>query len=694
MESRNDELHSMLNTWLTALHDADWNTRATAVRMLGELGELTPLEPLLAALNDEDESVRAATVRALGKLGERTPVDRLVATLSDPSWMVREMAVLTLGELGERTPTEPLMNILRNEHEDAFVREAAKMALSQAQPEALTTVAEQANGVNHAGDHYVDRAFQHHSEKSSLAWLTGFTKHFFHQRTIMQKEDDFVEISDLDTAPHSSRPAPPPVTVSSRRLPLRIAEGVLVALLIVGIGFSWLVLTQKLHPPAHTGATPTPTPSPIVLQSGPGHNVSLTVVDGVVDVGIDVGTKNSGVYALRTSDGSLLWHYNTAGPVAGPDSPPVVVDGIVYVSANVEQGLGYSTGYIYALRASDGKLLWRYTAGSFVYNGYVYRPTVANGVVYIASQAGSLTALRATDGKLLWRYNAKGQVVDSLVVNGIVYVLDTIDLGPDYLEALRASDGKLLWRSLSAAYPPLVVNGVVYLTSQDGLSALQASDGSLLWRYALANTGFSWPTVLNGVVYTVAIKLSSDTAASTPTAGYARRVTTSSINWKMPFKQGRGGPSTLYALRASNGTVLWHYQTPGDKNNGIGILAAIGGMIYIDTTADQSKDMIAALRASDGSLLWMHASDAPPTIPVWTVIQQGIIYITSDSGAVFALQSSDGKELWRYTIGGSVFSSPVLDGSTLYVGADNGVIYALNASNGSLRWQYVTNTSS
>jgi HEAT repeat protein len=134
MEPRHDEQRSTNDQWLAALDDPDWNTRATAVRILGELGELTPLEPLLAALSDEDESVRSATVRALGKLGEHAPVDRLVVTLSDPSWMVREMAALTLGELGERAPTEALMDILRTEHEDLFVREAAKMALQQAHP--------------------------------------------------------------------------------------------------------------------------------------------------------------------------------------------------------------------------------------------------------------------------------------------------------------------------------------------------------------------------------------------------------------------------------------------------------------------------------------------------------------------------------------------------------------------------------
>src|SRR6266487_6934132 len=67
---------------------------------------------------------------------------------------------------------------------------------------------------------------------------------------------------------------------------------------------------------------------------------------------------------------------------------------------------------------------------------------------------------------------------------------------------------------------------------------------------------------------------------------------TAPINRKVPFKQG--GPSSLYALRASDGAVLWHYQAPGDKNNGVGLLAVARGLVYIATTASPSKNIFSA----------------------------------------------------------------------------------------------------
>ena len=692
MEPWNGEQRSLVDQWLAALDDSHWNTRATAVRMLGELGELTPLEPLLAALNDEDESVRAAAVRALGKLGERAPVDRLVVALSDPSWMVREMAALTLGELDERVPTEPLLDIMHAAHEDTFVREAAQLALQQVHPGVAYSLTQNTSVTPQAQNHSLGRVDRHHSLHSSQARLLSLAKRFFPLYTAMQETDDLVEVSDLAVAANSSLPLQPPVSASFRRsLPLRIAEGVLVALLVIGISLSWLLLAQKLHPSpsspaAHSRQAPTATPtiSPPLL----GHDTGLTIVDGVAYV----STTDKAVYALRTGDGTLLWRYNTVGPVGGPlASPPVVVNGIVYVNSNVDQGLGYVTGYVYALRASDGALLWRYTNGSFVYNGYVYQPTVVDEVVYIASQNVTLSALRASDGTLLWRYTAKGTGGDSpVVVNGIVYVRSTnIDQSPDYLDALRASDGKLLWRIPSYDYAPAVANDVVYVTSRDGLSALRARDGTLLWRYALANTGFYGLTILDGVVYAEAAKYSPATTTSTHTGGYALQIAASKItapvNRKLPFKQG--GPSSLYALRASDGHVLWHYQVPGDKNNGVGLLAVAGGLVYINRTAGPSKNIFSALRASDGSLLWSYPIGA---FAGDVLVAIGVAYLTSNDGTVDALRTTNGALLWHYTIPGHVFKTPLVDGDSVYIGAANGIVYALQANTGVLRWYYLT----
>ncbi len=681
---------------MIALEDSDWHVRATAVRMLGGLGERAPVEPLIAALNDADESVRAAAVQALGELGKRAPVDRLVAALNDPEWAVREIAALTLGELGERAPAKPLLNILHAEDEDTYVREAAKMALQQTHPAVLSPLTPDAVKTPQTQDHDPGETGGQLRERarSYLTSLIGPFKSLSGRSAgdrDWQEQDSIVEIPGFeDGAGSGSAPQQPALARPRRHLALRIGEGVLAALLIVGLALSWLILAQKLRPSSPGSSShprQTPTAGPTVSPSLLGYNVSLTVVDGVAYASSSSGT----IYALRVSDGSLPWRYNTAGPVGGPvASPPRVVDGVVYVSANVAQGPGYTAGYVYALRAGDGALLWRFTRGN-----YVSMPTVVNGVAYIGSGDDTVSALRASDGSLLWRYTTTGSVYDSpLVVDGAVYVSAYVDQGPGSVYALRATNGTLLWHYTTKGYvyTPTVVNGVAYTDTPEGLVALRASDGTLLWRYTLDSTGFSPPTVINGVVFTIALKISP---AAPTGGGYLLQTTARTVpsREKTPFKSG---VSSVYALRASDGAILWHYTMNNGKDSWGTLFSVAHGVVYVGANAVQGPGSVSALQASDGALLWRYTTRYSKDIddsPISALVAKGIIYIGSDSGTIYALRTSNGSLLWRYLTIGKVFDTPILAGGSVYVGTTGGFVFALQASNGSLLWRYPMDVS-
>ncbi len=62
------------------------------------------------------------------------------------------------------------------------------------------------------------------------------------------------------------------------------------------------------------------------------------------------GPTNNNVYALNASTGALLWKYTTGWQVV---SSPAVANGVVYVGSNDDN--------VYALNASTGALLWKYT---------------------------------------------------------------------------------------------------------------------------------------------------------------------------------------------------------------------------------------------------------------------------------------------------------------------------------------------
>ena len=75
----------------------------------------------------------------------------------------------------------------------------------------------------------------------------------------------------------------------------------------------------------------------------------------------------------------LLWRYYPTGSKVY--SSPAVVDGVVYV--------GSYDGYVYALDAATGEMIWRFHTGYNVYSS----PAVVDGVVYVGSEDDHVYAL-------------------------------------------------------------------------------------------------------------------------------------------------------------------------------------------------------------------------------------------------------------------------------------------------------------
>ena len=244
----------------------------------------------------------------------------------------------------------------------------------------------------------------------------------------------------------------------------------------------------------------------------------------------------------------LNWTATTAKPVLVESwSSPTVANGVVYVASNDEE--------LYAFNATTGAVLWSTCIGA----GTSSSPAVAKGVVYIGSGDGNLYALNAITGAVLWTATVAVGFhvhVDSspAVVNGVVYV----GSGDGKLYAFNATTGAVLWTTTTSAdvdSSPAVANGVVYVGSHDGkVSAFNATTGTVLWSTALdpnAYFHFSSPTVANGVVYV------------------------------------GSGDGKLYALNATTGSVLWSVTPNSGADNKIFAPslytpAVANGVVYVD----------------------------------------------------------------------------------------------------------------
>lgn len=444
-----------------------------------------------------------------------------------------------------------------------------------------------------------------------------------------------VEITDLD-APSGMAPT----RLTGRRFSLRVRIGIGIALLagVALLGASVLRSVLPL-PEAAKGSLPPQIHYPL----------SLTVVDGI-GYGI---TANGIATAFRVSDGALLWHHTVrnTGEVS-----ITVVDGVVYLAPSVFSSV--TTATIAALRADNGSPLWSRTFPGD--SRTHFRFTVANGFVYMRTEVDSFEVLRATDevlratdGSQLWQYTAPSPFY-STVANGMVYVLTQ----QGRLFALRASTGSRSWAYTSStpAKPlsPVVADGMVFLGLQDGgMDVVRADTGALLWRYrphvpALAL--FPQPFVANGVVYA----LTQD--------------------------------GHLFALRESTGSPVWSIELP--VSNLLPYVFVAGEVIYVVTLDGGNID---ALRAKDGSVLW-HYQDREGGL-VATIFSQSVVYLASHTngvnviGGITALRASDGSVLWRYSPPVPATQLiPALTGSLVLIALQNGNVTTLSASSGSLLW--------
>jgi outer membrane protein assembly factor BamB len=458
-----------------------------------------------------------------------------------------------------------------------------------------------------------------------------------------------------------------------RNWPLVTAAGILLLLVVVILPALPTIRGQLSQ---HTSSTSsvvhaTPTPTPILSPLSGSHSVNPTVANGAVYIGASDGA----VTAVRVSDGKLLWQYKTSGAAYAP----LVINDVVYASDYVGNN---GPAHMYALRESDGKLLWSYTRKDFI-----NEPIVVDGVAYLTSNDGLLAAVRAEDGAMLWRHNLKGQgVVIAEVINGVIYGEVFGNQGPNHVDAWRASDGSRLWQSSDHLAILDMIDGIVYAALDNNFGTLQASTGAVLWRTKLGGAPFYAPVIVNnGVVYLVATNISYE-SASTPAhnGGYALRAYTAaaSLQKTVPEKKAT---SLVYALRVSDGTVLWHYK--GDNSNGWPqSMTMVDGVVYATTSISSSEGYVYALQGSTGALLWNYAAGSQ--VYAMTV-DNGLVYAGVNGGILVALRANNASVLWRYQSDGSNFGTPIVDNGSVFVGADNGITYALQAGTGVLRWYFL-----
>ena len=292
-------------------------------------------------------------------------------------------------------------------------------------------------------------------------------------------------------------------------------------------------------------------------------------------VGLDFGetrfSKLDQINAGNVKNLGLAWSYDL-NSARGVEATPIVVDGIMYVSA--------PWSVVHAIDARTGKKIWTFDPEVARDKGYRGCCDVVNrgvalhkGKVFVGAYDGRLIALDAVTGKKVWE---KDTIIDhkhSYTITG----------------APRVANGRVIIGNGGAEYG---VRG--YVTAYD------AETGNQAWRWfvvpgdpdkpyedeSMAAAAKTWDPAgkywVNGGGGTVWDSITFD-----PDLNMVYLGTGNGSPWNRHLRSPAGGDNlylaSIVALNADTGKYLWHYQqTPGDNWD----YTSTQPMILADVTID------------------------------------------------------------------------------------------------------------
>lgn len=305
--------------------------------------------------------------------------------------------------------------------------------------------------------------------------------------------------------------------------------------------------------------------------------------------------------------------------------------------------------------------------------------------------------------------------------------------------ATGASDPILKWKvelGEEIDTNPVVVGGVVYVTTDNYVYALDMTTGKAKWKVDAPGLIVSSPAVADDMIYIGSTSLADlDTRIARVTA-YALDTQTGGIKWQHELSNDRSEDSSnpvvasglvyfgtgwsdysccefrgngghITALDGKTGQLVWQVDTTDDYGSGGMPTTAFGeanGVLYLGVGYNGpgvTKKQIRALDGKTGKEVWKVASDA--TFPF--VAPDGSLYSVLERELV-SLDGKAGQDRWRWELDPAKdsLSRPIVTGDTVYVVGNEkrdicfegpcsppknhtDILYALDSATGKERWK-------
>jgi eukaryotic-like serine/threonine-protein kinase len=222
----------------------------------------------------------------------------------------------------------------------------------------------------------------------------------------------------------------------------------------------------------------------------------------IIDRNLYVGSGDGNLYALNAKTHKTLWKYATGSRIRS--TPAVANDLVVF---------GTMSGYVLALKRTDGSLKWKFaTKGAslkiedfgFDRSAVVSSPSIANGIVTVGCRDGFLYALDLETGEQKWGNDHKISWVLSTpaVAEGRVFVGSS---DAQFFQSVDQASGQEVWRFKTNGpvwSSGAIAGSIIFFGSNDGnLFALDRASGVERWRFKTNDRIFSSPILSDGMVY-------------------------------------------------------------------------------------------------------------------------------------------------------------------------------------------------
>ena len=139
--------------------------------------------------------------------------------------------------------------------------------------------------------------------------------------------------------------------------------------------------------------------------------------------------------------------------------------------------------------------------------------------------------------------------------------------------------------------------------------------------------------------------------------------------------------NTLDPSNVSGLQVAWSSPTSGGIDSSP---AVADGLVFVGS-ADGS---VYARNATTGASVWSYPTGGG--VSSSPAVVNGIVYVGANDGKVYALDAITGSLEWSHGTGGVVYSSPVVTAGIVYAASEDGTLYALSAATGKVKWSYPT----